>query len=76
MARLIEGHRGRPAGDREALLDAIQAIAEAALAARDRLIELDVNPILVRPRGEGVVAVDAMIRWARNPLQQRTEEQV
>ncbi len=76
VARLIEGHRGRPAGDREALLDAIQAIAEAALAARDRLIELDVNPILVRPRGEGVVAVDAMIRWARNPLQQRTEEQV
>ena len=29
-----------------------------------RLVELDVNPLLVLPCGQGTVAVDAMIRLA------------
>ncbi|HEX6705606.1 MAG TPA: acetate--CoA ligase family protein [Albitalea sp.] len=57
---LLEGHRGRPGGDMEALLDAIEAIASFARHHADRLRELDVNPLLVLPRG--VVAVDALIR--------------
>jgi acyl-CoA synthetase (NDP forming) len=64
VARLIEGYRGRPAGDLPALLDAVQAIADYALTERGRLVELDVNPILVLPQGQGVVAVDAVIRLA------------
>jgi acyl-CoA synthetase (NDP forming) len=68
VAKVIEGHRGRPAGDLDALLDAIQAIADTALAERERLVELDVNPILVRPRGQGVVAVDATIRLAKDEM--------
>jgi acetyl-CoA synthetase len=68
VAKVIEGHRGRPAGDLDALLDAIQAIADTALAKRERLVELDVNPILVRPRGQGVVAVDATIRLAKEEM--------
>ncbi len=59
-ARLLDGFRGRPPGDREAVLDAMEAIAAFAESERQRLVELDVNPLLVLP--EGVVAVDAMIR--------------
>jgi len=59
-AGLLKGFRGRPQGDREAVLDAIQAIAAFAESQQERLVELDVNPLLVLPKG--ALAVDAMIR--------------
>ena len=65
ISKLLAGYRGKPAGDIEALLDAITAIGRYAIAHRETLVELDVNPLLVRPLGQGVVAVDAMIRKRR-----------
>ena len=59
---LLEGFRGKPAGDVDALVDAILAIAAYGQAHADTLQELDVNPVLVLPQGRGVRAVDAMIR--------------
>ncbi len=59
---LVSGYRGKPPGDVEALMDAVMAVADYALAHAAQLCELDVNPILVLPRGRGVLAVDAMIR--------------
>ena len=59
---LLAGYRDRPAGDIAALLEAITAVMRYADANRDRLQELDVNPLLVLPEGQGVVAVDALIR--------------
>ena len=61
---LVCGYRGRPAGDVEALLDAVDAILAYAQANAERLLELDVNPVLVLPHGQGVVAVDVLIRVA------------
>ena len=61
---LVCGYRGRPAGDVEALLDAVDAILAYAQAQAERLLELDVNPVLVLARGLGVVAVDVLIRVA------------
>jgi hypothetical protein len=40
------------------------ACARYAEANIDRLVELDMNPVIVRPRGQGAVAVDALIRLA------------
>jgi len=40
------------------------AIAKFADAHRDRLVELDVNPLMVLPEGQGAVAVDALIVMA------------
>jgi len=62
IARLLDGFRGGPAGDRDALVAAIMAVAAYAQANRDSLAELDVNPLFVLPQGHGVVAVDALIR--------------
>jgi len=59
---LFTGFRGREAGDVDATLDAVEAIAAFARHHGDRLHELDVNPLLVLPQGRGVVAVDALIR--------------
>ncbi|MDX1400809.1 MAG: acetate--CoA ligase family protein, partial [Kiloniellales bacterium] len=61
IMRVIEGYRGGRKGDAEALVSAILAIAAFANDNADQLLELDVNPILVRPEGFGVVAVDAFI---------------
>jgi acyl-CoA synthetase (NDP forming) len=61
MRPLLDGFRGRPPGDTEALVGAVLAIAERAGAEADRLVELDVNPLIVRPAGRGVVAVDALL---------------
>jgi acetyl-CoA synthetase len=62
--RLLAGFRGKAAGDVEALVDAVLAIAAYAQAHSHTLLELDVNPVLVMPEGQGVLAVDALIRLA------------
>jgi acetyl-CoA synthetase len=62
VAGLLAGFRGKPPGDIAALVAAIMAIGRYAEANRDALAELDVNPIIVRPRGSGAVAVDVLIR--------------
>ncbi len=63
--RLLGGYRGKPAGDVPALLDAIMAVARYAEDHLAVLAELDVNPIIVRPVGAGVAAVDALIRLGK-----------
>jgi acetate---CoA ligase (ADP-forming) len=62
VARLLAGFRGRPAGDMTSLVACVLAVQSYAIANLDRLLELDVNPVMVRPLGLGAVAVDAMIR--------------
>ncbi|MGE5525131.1 MAG: acetate--CoA ligase family protein [Rhodospirillaceae bacterium] len=57
---LFAGVRGQPPRDVEALAQALVSVSHMAWAMRDRLAELDVNPLLVMPKGEGVVAVDAL----------------
>jgi acyl-CoA synthetase (NDP forming) len=59
VSRLIEGFRGAPECDREAAIDAIARLGAVFLA--EGLSELDVNPLLLRPRGAGVVAVDVLV---------------
>ena len=62
VAKLLGGFRGNPAGDVQALTDAILGVARYAAANSSVLHEIDVNPIIVRPAGRGAVAVDALVR--------------
>ncbi|HYM28878.1 MAG TPA: acetate--CoA ligase family protein [Steroidobacteraceae bacterium] len=62
IARLLDGYRGRPAGDVAALVQTALACTRYAHAHLEHLVELDLNPVIVRPRGLGAVAVDALIR--------------
>jgi acyl-CoA synthetase (NDP forming) len=59
IAKLLAGYRGKPAADMGALVQSIMAIAAFAEAHRDTLLELDVNPLMVR--ADGAVAVDALV---------------
>ena len=61
-APLLRGHRGRPAGDVDAAVAAVLAIARFGAAHAAALEELDVNPLAVLPAGQGVVALDALLR--------------
>jgi succinyl-CoA synthetase beta subunit len=58
---VLRGLRGSPAADVAALVDAIAAIARLALALGNRLGALDVNPVVVGPRGHGAFAVDLLL---------------
>jgi succinyl-CoA synthetase beta subunit len=58
--KVLTGYRGKPAGDIAALAQAVAALSR--LAADPAVIEAEVNPLIVRPQGQGVVAVDAVVR--------------
>jgi hypothetical protein len=60
-ATLLNGFRGGPPADVAALVRCLEALADFAWAEREAIAELDVNPIIVRARGEGCVVVDALI---------------
>ncbi|MGJ8572677.1 MAG: acetate--CoA ligase family protein [Hoeflea sp.] len=60
IGRLLEGYRGKPAADMDALTDAVLAICAYAQAHAERLVELEVNPLIAR--AGDAVAVDALIR--------------
>jgi acyl-CoA synthetase (NDP forming) len=55
----IRGYRGMPKGDLEALAEAIVNLS--ALAASSKISEAEINPLIVKGEGEGVVAVDGLI---------------
>jgi len=67
VGKLLGGYRGKPAADVDALTGAILSVARYASENVAALVELDVNPVIVRPAGLGAVAVDAMIRLKRFP---------
>jgi hypothetical protein len=60
-ARLLGGFRGSPKADIEALADTLVRVSHLAMHLEGRLAELDINPLLVLPAGQGVKAVDALI---------------
>ena len=61
-APMLRGWRGRESGDVAAAVASVLAIAELAVANGDRIEELDVNPLGVRAKGRGAVALDALLR--------------
>ncbi len=63
-APLLAGFRGRPAADVPALVEMALACTRYAGANLERFAELDLNPVIVRPRGRGALAVDALMRLA------------
>ena len=59
-ARLLGPFRGQPARDVAALAKTIAAVG-ALMRANPRIVEIDINPLLVRAEGQGVEALDALV---------------
>ncbi|MFI6546509.1 acetate--CoA ligase family protein [Streptomyces prunicolor] len=57
---LLDGVRGRPPADLDALVEVILRVQRMALELGGVLSELDINPLMVLPRGQGAVALDAL----------------
>ncbi|MEQ9490494.1 MAG: acetate--CoA ligase family protein [Alphaproteobacteria bacterium] len=63
---LLDGFRGAPKGDIAALIDAVSSLAGYCEEHASDIVDVEINPIMVRPEGSGVVAVDALITRVRN----------
>ena len=60
-ARLLEGFRGRSPADVDALVDTLVCISHLAVDLGDLIVALDINPLMVLAKGQGVRAVDALV---------------
>lgn len=58
---LLDGFRGRPKADVEALTDAVVAFSRMAAQLGERLMEAEINPVFVLPQGAGVRAADGVV---------------
>ncbi|MEU7008585.1 acetate--CoA ligase family protein [Streptomyces sp. NPDC046332] len=57
---LLKGVRGAPPADVDALVEVVLRVQRMALELDGDLAELDINPLMVLPRGQGAVALDAL----------------
>lgn len=58
---LLDGYRGRPKADVDALADAIVAFSAMVASLGDNLLEAEINPIFVLPQGQGARAADGVV---------------
>jgi len=59
--KLLAGARGRPPSDIGALGDALVALSQFAATHADQLHSIDLNPFIVMPQGQGVMALDCLV---------------
>lgn len=60
-APLLDGFRGAPAADRVALSTLVAQVSSIAVCLREDLAEIELNPVLVHPVGQGLTIADALI---------------
>jgi acyl-CoA synthetase (NDP forming) len=58
---LLDGVRGQTPMDQQAAASLVAKLSEFACLYSDQVAEIDLNPILVRPRGQGVAVLDALM---------------
>ena len=58
---ILEGVRGRPAADIDALAEVLVAVSRFAARAGEGLVTVDINPVAALPRGQGALALDAVV---------------
>lgn len=71
---LLRGARGQPSADEEALLEAMVALSDFAAARPDLIESIDINPLVVRPQGGGVVALDALVTTMPRGREQQDQD--
>jgi acyl-CoA synthetase (NDP forming) len=59
--KTLTGLRGKPRGDLQALAQAISALSQLAVQPQHRIQEAEINPMIIMPEGQGVMAVDALV---------------
>lgn len=65
LLQTVSGLRGKAKGDLDALAHTIANLSQLALQPEHGVLEAEVNPLMVMPDGEGVLAVDALVLQAK-----------
>jgi succinyl-CoA synthetase beta subunit len=65
ITRVFQGFRNKPHGDLRALAEAIVAMSQLALDPDVTVVDAEINPLIINPVGQGVLAVDALVALAR-----------
>jgi len=73
-AAILGPHRGAPAADTEALIDIIVRLSQFAADHADDIAEIDLNPVIVHAKGQGVSIVDVLIVKQARPPQRSAAE--
>ena len=60
-AKLLEGYRGAPPCDVEALIETLVAFGRMVAATDGQYDAIDINPLMAFETGKGVMALDALI---------------
>jgi acyl-CoA synthetase (NDP forming) len=67
VAPLLERQRGEPGLDIDALCSIAVRLGQIISAFKDQIASIDLNPVMVGPKGTGVLIVDALIERHRRP---------
>jgi acyl-CoA synthetase (NDP forming) len=62
--KALAGYRRKELGDLEALAQALVSLSRLAVHDGPAVADAEINPLIVRPKGQGVVAVDALVKLA------------
>ncbi|SDP72346.1 acetate--CoA ligase family protein [Desulforhopalus singaporensis] len=62
IAKVLSGVRGKQEADKGALIDCILQLSQLAVDLESSVGEIDINPLIVLPKGQGVRVVDALVR--------------
>ncbi|MCY1330836.1 Protein lysine acetyltransferase Pka [compost metagenome] len=65
---IFNGVRGAPPADVEALVDVLVCLSALADSQRDVVGEVDINPLLLMPQGQGAIALDALVLPVAAPV--------
>ena len=65
-SKILDGYRGQPAPDVDALVENVMALCGFFLDHREVLSEIEINPLMVLERGKGVRAIDIRPVWKNN----------
>jgi len=65
--KILEGFRGRPKADIEAIIDILLKVSNLALDLKESILEMDLNPIIVYEEGKGAYVVDVRMFFQREP---------
>jgi acyl-CoA synthetase (NDP forming) len=73
-AAVLGPYRGAPAADIEALVELMVRLSHFAADHADDIAEIDINPVIVHAKGQGVTIVDALIVKQTRSAQSRAAE--
>jgi acetyl coenzyme A synthetase (ADP forming)-like protein len=62
---LLDGVRGQPPADKAAIVDTLLRVGQMVKDFPE-IVELDINPLVVYPQGQGAIAVDMRLILAKN----------